>query len=58
MSALDQQQTFWGDQSMSALADIADCNWDARFVPKADIRGVQDAFLDRNEFTRLARPGR
>ena len=40
MSALGQKQTFGSRNAMSALppkADIAECDGDVRFVPKADI---------------------
>jgi hypothetical protein len=40
MSALGQKQTFRPPVAMSALppkADIAEYDWDVRFVPKADI---------------------
>ena len=40
MSALGQKQTFRYVRPMSALppkADIAQRDWDVRFVPKADI---------------------
>jgi hypothetical protein len=40
MSALGQKQTFDDGWPMSALppkADIAECDGDVRFVPKADI---------------------
>jgi hypothetical protein len=40
MSALGQKRTLKHLQSMSALppkADIAEYDWDVRFVPKADI---------------------
>jgi hypothetical protein len=40
MSALGQKRTFQNDRLMSAIppkADIAECDWDVRFVPKADI---------------------
>ena len=40
MSALGQKRTFSEVCAMSALpsiADIAWCDWDVRFVPKADI---------------------
>jgi hypothetical protein len=41
MSALGQKQTFELFIAISALppkADIAERDWDVRFVPKADIR--------------------
>jgi hypothetical protein len=43
MSALGQKRTSDWRLLMSALppkADIAECDWDVRFVPKADIREV------------------
>ena len=41
MSALGQKRTSEHDRIMSALppiADIADADWDVRFVPKEDIQ--------------------
>ena len=43
MSALGQKQTFSQLCAMSALppkADIAETDWDVRFVPIADITGL------------------
>jgi len=43
MSLLGQKQTWRFESAMSALppkADIAERNWDVRFVPKADIPGL------------------
>ena len=40
MSALGQKRTFPNVRPMSALppkADITECDWHVRFVPKADI---------------------
>jgi len=37
---MSEKQTFSNVRRMSALppiADIAECDWDVRFVPKADI---------------------
>ena len=45
MSALGQKQTLRHLQRMSALppkADIAERDWNVRFVPKADMRQAQD----------------
>jgi hypothetical protein len=43
MSALGQKQTFGPGNAMSALppkADIAERNWDVRFVPEADMTAL------------------
>jgi len=49
MSALDHKRTLGHDQIMSALppkADIAECDWNVCFVPKADISRLR-SFKER-----------
>jgi len=51
MSALGQKQTFGLRNMMSALppkADIAERDWDVRFVPKADIPLLFDHLVSTN----------
>ena len=67
MSALGQKQTSGHVQSMSALppkADIAERDWNVRFVPKADIMRCSKTLFDYPSLieaperrTELALPG-
>jgi hypothetical protein len=48
MSALGQKRTSEQVRVMSALppkADIAECDWDVRYVPKADILWFQTILI-------------